>query len=288
MTEKNYPEPIKLLLQHYQMELNAREIDLEALEGTLTQLKDMLTVVPAQKGHFLILDDLVLLSDFIDPQPLMSYTIYQMNAALKGSDRLHLLTHLVSLGADVNVTNQKGWSPLFCATNSKAQPLVSYLLEQGAKPDHVLNNGTPLLSIAVTSPELMAFLIDHAPLNHQDLRGFTALHRCASLHGGYLESALLLLKAGADPNMQNQKGLTPLHYAVREGNHGLIEALISHGADANVLDHEGRSAFDFTEQSGTEGLFDFLKTVIERAALNTAVPSGQAHFALPMTPVKRL
>ncbi len=53
-----------------------------------------------------------------------------------------------------------------------------------------------------------------------------------------LELASLLLAAGADVNIRNQEGVTPLDYAVtsRFGNVELTELLLAHGADPKATD----------------------------------------------------
>ena len=49
---------------------------------------------------------------------------------------------------------------------------------------------------------------------------------------GDLESARVLLEAGADPNGRGEGGFTPLHSAAQNGNAELVRLLVAHGADA--------------------------------------------------------
>jgi ankyrin repeat protein len=62
-----------------------------------------------------------------------------------------------------------------------------------------------------------------------DEKGDTALH--AARHLGATRS---LLNRGADPNLRNSDGQTPLHKAVRSLDAPLVSALLKRGADANV------------------------------------------------------
>jgi hypothetical protein len=51
----------------------------------------------------------------------------------------------------------------------------------------------------------------------------------------------LLLAAGADPNVQCDMGLTPLHWA---STPGVARVLLAHGADPRIRDTKGRTALE--------------------------------------------
>ncbi|KAH9976584.1 ankyrin repeat-containing domain protein, partial [Lactifluus volemus] len=55
-------------------------------------------------------------------------------------------------------------------------------------------------------------------------------------------SVELSLKHGANPNTQDDVGLTPLHWAVLCGNKVCIRRLFEKGAEIHVKDNEGRTA----------------------------------------------
>jgi ankyrin repeat protein len=52
---------------------------------------------------------------------------------------------------------------------------------------------------------------------------------------GTLETMKTLLLAGANPNVTDQYGTTPLHAAACRGNQAVVEYLVSHGADVNAV-----------------------------------------------------
>ncbi|HJL01994.1 MAG TPA: ankyrin repeat domain-containing protein [Polyangiaceae bacterium LLY-WYZ-15_(1-7)] len=62
--------------------------------------------------------------------------------------------------------------------------------------------------------------------------GTRALHQCVSVD--WAEGAEALLKAGADPNLQNDREDTPLVAAVVERRPALLEVLLAHGADPEI------------------------------------------------------
>lgn len=65
------------------------------------------------------------------------------------------------------------------------------------------------------------------------------------------EATELLIQFGADPNIQNELGATPLHIAVKYRNEAVIAALLSNGADPDMLDNKGNPpSFMLRENAG--------------------------------------
>lgn len=62
--------------------------------------------------------------------------------------------------------------------------------------------------------------------------GQTALMYCTCP-----QMAKLLLKLGADPNLQNRMGNTALHLAVARSNYPMVEVLVSRGASKRIKNH---------------------------------------------------
>ena len=55
----------------------------------------------------------------------------------------------------------------------------------------------------------------------------------------------VLLKAGADVNVQRKDGYTPLHLAATyNGNPAMVEVLLKAGANAKIKNSDGKTAFD--------------------------------------------
>ena len=54
----------------------------------------------------------------------------------------------------------------------------------------------------------------------------------------------VLLENGADPNMKNGKGETPLMAAAVRGNEDIVKLLLEKGADAKARDNDGETAVD--------------------------------------------
>ena len=114
---------------------------------------------------------------------------------------------LLELGADIDVRNHKGKTALHCAAKAGFLRVINLLIEKGAIIDAVDNNGETALFEAI---------------------------RSTIKNGEKLRAALeALLVKGADPNVKNRKGQTPLQVAQqmrRADAEKIVELLQAHGA----------------------------------------------------------
>jgi ankyrin repeat protein len=74
-----------------------------------------------------------------------------------------------------------------------------------------------------------------------------------SVHSSSVRRIETLLRAGADPRLQDRKGNTALHQAVLAGQAGVVRALLRGGADPNTRNLEGRSAARMAEEVYRDG-----------------------------------
>lgn len=101
----------------------------------------------------------------------------------------------------------------------------------------------PLLNTAVNYNriETVKDLLKHgADPNIQDEHGLTPLMRAVNYN--HIENVKDLLKHGADPNIQDQHGLTPLMRALCYNHIENVKILLKHGAYIEkILTHDGRT-----------------------------------------------
>lgn len=89
---------------------------------------------------------------------------------------------------------------------------------------------------------LQQFLDAGADVNISNKKGWTPLHS-AVRYSANISVASLLLEAGANVNATNNSGDTPLHWAARaNSNENFTRLLIEAGADVNARDKFGWSA----------------------------------------------
>ena len=58
----------------------------------------------------------------------------------------------------------------------------------------------------------------------------------------------LLLEHGADPNIRDHEGCTPLYRAIEKGIAAAVVLLVEWGADVHTVDLSGRNAIDIAFQ----------------------------------------
>jgi ankyrin repeat protein len=131
---------------------------------------------------------------------------------------------LIGRGADPNVRDADGRTPLFSAVLGGSVGLVGLLLESGAD------------------------------VNARDEAGWTALHFAAQEFEP--EIARLLVARGADVNAQDDDGASPLWRAVfsAAGRDEIVRLLASHGAKEELANRAGETPRQLAERLGTSVL----------------------------------
>jgi ankyrin repeat protein len=175
------------------------------------------------------------------PWPALLDSIY------KG--RKDIFDLLIQRGADVNITNKNGDTPLFCAVNKDDLDYLKILIAHGFKVDTKLWGGeTALMSEAIAGrTEAVKLLLEAgADINAKDDRGQTALHRMWDVRGPFDHNRYptpkdiveLLLARGADVNLKDKAGRTPLHLAAESADADIVKLLLEKGARVNEKDDE--------------------------------------------------
>lgn len=75
---------------------------------------------------------------------------------------------------------------------------------------------------------------------------------------GSLDQIQQMIAGGADVNVQNELGWTPLYAAVMFGKKDVIDLLLNSGADINIKDNSGKTPLFVAVESGQSGIVDIL------------------------------
>lgn len=141
---------------------------------------------------------------------------------------------LIEAGADVNVTKPGDRTLLLESIGSRDCDMVEAILGAGADVNVVTGSGDTALLSAVDAgmPHLVEKLVKAGADVEQSQKGFTPLLTAIfSPRGFYIETAEILVHAGADVNRQNVRGWTPLLCAISQGVP--LQPFLSTGADVN-------------------------------------------------------
>jgi uncharacterized protein len=207
--------------------------------------------------------------------------------------KLALMEMLALAGADINAVTNDGWTPLALAVQRRDYDLAEYLAWRGAawSPPEVPLNQQPLviaqrdkdariLSLVPTSSTAPAATTTAAPMQQRkvasaliaadlngvidalnsgwhvdevDQSGKSALFRAVEQKRP--ELAHLLLVAGANPNLADPKGTTPLMLPPREGgvcSDRMMINLLMAGADPAAKNESGETPLVFAARTGSD------------------------------------
>lgn len=98
--------------------------------------------------------------------------------------------------------------------------------------------------------------------------GQTALHKAVMLDKDATPSdfVLRLLNYGADPNIQDRDGKTPLHVAVKNDDYGSVFYLLRHEANLNTQDAQGWTPLHIAV---IQNYYELAKYLLEKGADST-------------------
>ena len=145
---------------------------------------------------------------------------------------------LIDHGAEVNVREEWGrTTPLMWAVAEGHTEVTALLLEHGAE----LEAQTIFVPPDTTrgfegSPPRDRLATENGPVQHASGE-LTALHFAA--RDGYIDTAELLLDAGADINALVADGKNALSLAIFNGHYDMASMLIDRGSDLNIADARG-------------------------------------------------
>lgn len=166
-------------------------------------------------------------------------------AAFNG--QLETLKMFLELGADTNLSNVDGFSPILFATFAEENFLEAVALLQGAGSSINCKNqtGQTIVMLAIqngkTSEDLEMLVNCGADWKSTDNEGTSPLHYAAQ-YGNY-EALTYILSLNVDVNLKNNYGRTPLLLlAHAETNfHACLNVLLENGADVNAVDVNGEN-----------------------------------------------
>lgn len=195
------------------------------------------------------------------------------------SGNLELIRLLIDSGADVNQITTKGLTPLYVAAFSGHLEVVKLLVERGSDVNKLSNIGANALYIAASKGyvDITRYLIEKGSTIDINVNGFTALH--AALFNGFTNVATVLMENGADINMKDANGFTPLHHTVARNtvDRPTFTFIIEHNADLNIRNNAGNTPLTI---AAMKRYTDIVTTLLEHGATVTQHDISAAHESI--------
>ncbi|XP_039189822.1 ankyrin repeat domain-containing protein 53 [Crotalus tigris] len=153
-------------------------------------------------------------------------------------------------------TKQNRLQDLHYAASIGQTQWLQISLQKAESPDQADINGFSTLHTAALHGRLdcMTMLIEkyNLDVNLASLRGWRPIHLVLGQESKDTAAQCLhyLLSNGADVNVQNFNGVSPLHKAASEGRENCLQALIDAGANVHSQDNEGQKPIDLCKMWG--------------------------------------
>ncbi len=195
-----------------------------------------------------------LLSQGADPNSTGRVTWrYPIMLAVENDD-VAMARTLIEAGADVHAQGRGKSTALHLAALSGNEELANLLLEKGAFIDaETSSRQRPLHYTASGDQKDLAQLLisSGAEIDAKDNRGQTPLH--LAVINKHRDLAELLIFSGADVNAVTDIGRTPLHLATQleQDADTWVDMLLAAGADAAIAEERGVFPFDLAVQAGS-------------------------------------
>jgi len=149
--------------------------------------------------------------------------------------------YLIAHGAKIPVANRKLETPSLIAVRNGNTKLVQLLLDHGANPDR-----------ATIEKKVDRYI---TRIHKKEMRPSLLIE---AAKGGHINTLAVLLKAGADANIQDNDGITPIFKASEQGYVMAVALLLAHQADPNLYDNIGRTPLMIASRNGYQNIVEAL------------------------------
>ncbi|KAN0047508.1 hypothetical protein ACTA71_001890 [Dictyostelium dimigraforme] len=184
---------------------------------------------------------------------------------------------LINLGCEINTVSKEGYTPLQLAVLSNEKKIIKLLLEKKPKISVEKSESGSVLHAAcgLRDLEIVNELVKCEPLllNSRDINNMTPLH--IAIAYGNRSLALELIKLGSDVNVTANDGTTPLHIAADAEDIEICKSLIEKGAVLK-MDSDGLTPLLIAKQKKNKQLEDLMSNLtLDAESLQKAKESAQ-------------
>ena len=215
--------------------------------------------IAAEKGNMNIIKMLVEDGALVNDKS--SYGVTPLIAAAAAGNT-EVVEYLVAEGADVTAKDDWGKTALIYASSTDNPQLITNLIKLDktavSLPDN--SGNTPIIFAAQQglNDNIKILLENGADVNYRNpSTGLSAIAAAAA--EGHTDTIRLLARTGkADVNIADLSGRTPIFYAVEQDQPEALRMLFTLGADPNAQDNQGVTALMRASAKGRQDCVDIL------------------------------
>ncbi|BET30838.1 MAG: ankyrin repeat domain-containing protein [Wolbachia endosymbiont of Ephestia elutella] len=193
-------------------------------------------------------------------------------------NNLSEVKNLLSMGADVNIRDRRGWAPLhYASDNDNKLDTSRAILNRNANIEAKTNIGeTPLhIANAYGQLKIIELLIDkRANIEAKTNDGLTPLHVAIQHNNTTPKIIEFLIDKGVNIEAKIKDDQTPLHHAVFKDRLDIVRVLSSRGANIEAKTSDGKTPLDLAIQGNYTDIVGFLKQTELDKKLLTATENG--------------
>jgi ankyrin repeat protein len=159
---------------------------------------------------------------------------------------------------------------------------VKQLLDHNANPNllEVNSNNSLMLACSFGNLKIIELLLNSdININEMNKYNSTALANACVSREKCIDTVKLLLSHGANPNISDIYGYSPLMKAIENNNIEIAEILLSHGADPNITSKYGWSALLLATSYITEERYELIQKLISYS-VNITIMNSKGHTPL--------
>jgi ankyrin repeat protein len=193
-------------------------------------------------------------------------------AALAGSGYLDCVETLIAAGADLDLQNDRGHTVLTSVATAENYSMLNLLMQAGASTDGLASIQLIQAAAAGNLDRVRSLLATKVNL---DLDRGAAIGNAAA--AGHTQIVELLIRAGANVNLTDKLGFSPIASAAYSGYSEIVNLLIEAGADiqAPAGESQSYSALEYAQM----GLYQFDSRSLTSAAQKEA--SSRSEMSQP-------
>jgi ankyrin repeat protein len=201
------------------------------------------------------------------PPSASEYAAYTGLFAAAAKGDVAAIRKLTAGGADLHARDRNGRTPLLVAAYAKQHDAMRALVKAGGDPNALDSDRYDMVTIAAVADDVptleVALALGNRATNVTSRYDGTAL--IAAAHLGHVEVVRVLIKAGAPLDHVNNLGWTALLESIVLGDGGprhtaTLAALVEAGANVNIADRQGMTPLHLAEASGYREMAEILET----------------------------